>query len=83
MGEPIYNCPDPTGYRDQAESWMDAGVLPPAGSSPGTWFAARCDGIILGDAFLGRYKAMKPEESEAKMMEDLIGGDVGDRELQP
>ncbi len=27
MGEPVYECPDPTGYFDQAERWMDAGVL--------------------------------------------------------
>ena len=27
MGEPIYNCPDPTGYFDTAERWMDSGVL--------------------------------------------------------
>ena len=27
MGQPIYNCPDPTGYYDRAEAWMDSGVL--------------------------------------------------------
>lgn len=27
MGQPIYNCEDPTGYYDQAEAWLDPGVL--------------------------------------------------------
>ncbi|MEZ6195684.1 MAG: DUF1800 family protein [Planctomycetota bacterium] len=27
MGQPIYNCEDPTGYRDVAESWRDPGVM--------------------------------------------------------
>ena len=27
MGQPIYDCPDPTGYYFKAEAWMDAGVL--------------------------------------------------------
>jgi uncharacterized protein (DUF1800 family) len=81
MGEPIYNCPDPTGYRDVAESWMDAGVLTSRWQF--SWDLLRGDisGVSVGDAFLSRYKNLKPEEIEAKMIEDLIGGDVGDREL--
>jgi len=27
MGQPIYRCLDPTGYYDQAEAWLDPGVL--------------------------------------------------------
>ncbi|MEM6553411.1 MAG: DUF1800 domain-containing protein [Planctomycetota bacterium] len=27
MGQPIYRCVDPTGYYDQAEAWLDPGVL--------------------------------------------------------
>ena len=81
MNEPIYNCPDPTGYRDVAESWMDAGVLTTRWQF--SWDLLRGDimGVTVDDGFLGRYKAMKPEEVEGKMLEDLIGGDVGDREL--
>jgi len=81
MGEPIYNCPDPTGYRDVAESWMDAGVLTSRWQFAWDLMRGDLSGIAVGDAFLGRYKSLKPEEVEAKMIEDLIGGDVGDREL--
>ncbi|HET6251224.1 MAG TPA: DUF1800 domain-containing protein [Tepidisphaeraceae bacterium] len=81
MGQPIYNCPDPTGYRDVAESWMDAGVLTARWQF--SWDLVRGDlsGVKVGDALFSRYKNLKPEEVEAKMIEDLIGGDVGDREL--
>ena len=27
MGQPIYRCEDPTGYYDQAEAWLDPGVM--------------------------------------------------------
>lgn len=27
MGQPIYQCEDPTGYYDEAEAWLDPGVL--------------------------------------------------------
>lgn len=27
MGMPVYECPDPTGWYDQAEAWLDPGVL--------------------------------------------------------
>ena len=27
MGQPIYRCPDPTGWYDTSEAWLDPGVL--------------------------------------------------------
>lgn len=27
MSEPLYRCPDPTGYYDQAEAWCDPGAM--------------------------------------------------------
>jgi hypothetical protein len=81
MGQPIYNCPDPTGYRDVAESWMDAGVLTSRWQFAWDLLRGEVSGITVGDAFFAPYKTMKPDEVEAKMLENLIGGDVGDREL--
>jgi uncharacterized protein (DUF1800 family) len=81
MGEPIYDCPDPTGYRDVAESWMDAGVLTTRWQF--AWDLLRGDvkGITVPPEFLAGYKSLKSEEAELKMIEDLVAGDVGDREL--
>jgi uncharacterized protein (DUF1800 family) len=81
MGEPIYDCPDPTGYFDQAERWMDAGVLTSRWQF--AWDLARGseEGVTIPDSFISRYKSLKPEDAEQKMIMDLIDGEVGDREL--
>jgi hypothetical protein len=81
MGEPIYNCPDPTGYFDTAERWMDSGVLTARWQF--AWDLARGDlrGVAIPESFFNRYKSDKPEEIEKKMIDELIGGDAGDREL--
>lgn len=81
MGEPIYNCPDPTGWRDQAESWMDSGVLTTRWQFAWDLVRGSVDGASIPDSFFARYKSDKPEQTEQKMIEDLIGGDVGDKEL--
>lgn len=81
MGEPIYDCPDPTGYFDTAERWMDAGVLTTRWQF--AWDLARntADGIALPESFVDHYKTLKPEEAIQKLIEDLLEGEVGDREL--
>ena len=56
MGEPIYNCPDPTGYRDVAESWMDAGVLTTRWQFAWDLMRGGVGGATVGDEFFGRYK---------------------------
>lgn len=81
MGEPVYDCPDPTGYRDQAESWMDAGVLTTRWQFAWDYVRNSIRGLSVPDSFLARYRNLKPEEAEEKMIGDLIGGDCGDREL--
>jgi len=86
MGQDIYNCMDPTGYFDQAEAWMDAGVLTtrwdyswklvrgqvPGVSLPGDYFTAYEN--ILRDRDKGGPAAMVDQ-----MIKDIIGDDVGDR----
>ena len=81
MGEPIYNCADPTGYFDTAERWMDAGVLTTRWQFSWDLVRGAVRGVKVPSSFFGRYKSDKAEETEQKMIEDLIGGDAGDREL--
>lgn len=82
MGEPIYNCPDPTGYFDTAERWMDAGVLTARWQFAWDLVRGSVPGAKIPDAFFDKYKsADKPEDLEQRMIEDLIAGDAGDREL--
>ena len=81
MGEPIYNCADPTGYFDTAERWMDAGVLTTRWQFSWDLVRGAINGAKVPDSFYQKFKSDKPEETEQKMIEDLIGGDAGDREL--
>jgi len=81
MGEPIYDCPDPTGYRDQAESWMDSGVLTSRWQFAWNLGRGSISGVKVPEPFFNYYRRMKPAEAEEKMIEDLIGSDIGDREL--
>jgi uncharacterized protein (DUF1800 family) len=81
MGEPLYDCPDPTGYFDVAERWMDAGVLTTRWQYAWDLCRGSEDGVSIGDSFVSRYKSLKPEEAEQKLIEDLLEGEVGDREL--
>jgi len=82
MGEPIYNCADPTGYFDTAERWMDAGVLTARWQFSWDMVRGSVGGVKIPDSFFEKYKsADKPEEMEQRMIEDLIAGDAGDREL--
>ena len=81
MGEPIYNCADPTGYFDTAERWMDSGVLTTRWQFSWDLVRGAINGAKVPASFYERFKSDKPEEMEQKMIEDLIGGDAGDREL--
>lgn len=80
MGQPIYNCPDPTGYRFVAESWMDAGVLTSRWDFAWSLVRGQINGIDMSDAFMAKYKGMEASKMQSKMVEDVIGGDIGDRE---
>ncbi|HSZ55741.1 MAG TPA: DUF1800 domain-containing protein [Tepidisphaeraceae bacterium] len=81
MGEQLYNCADPTGYFDTAERWMDSGVLTTRWQFSWDLVRGAVGGAKMSNSFFDRYQADKPEEIEQKMIEDLTGGDAGDREL--
>ena len=80
MGQPIYSCPDPTGYFDQAERWMDAGVL--TGRWDYAWALVRGSeaGVHVSPAFLEKYTKMDAAKVKQAIIDDVVGGDVGDRE---
>jgi len=82
MGEPVYQCADPTGYRDVAESWMDAGVLTKRWDYGWELTRGSIQGAQISPAFVDRYKSLKAEDLETKLIEDMIGGEIGDREIK-
>lgn len=78
MGQSIYNCPDPTGYYDQAEAWLDSGVLIRRWDYSWKFVRGSVDGVSIGDKFMEPYKSLSGEKLKQKMIADLVGADVGD-----
>jgi len=82
MGEPLYNCKDPTGYYDQAEAWRDAGVL------TGRWDYAwkllhnGVPGITVSSDFIKSYSGLEGKPLHDKLVQTLIGDDIGTRTLE-
>ena len=82
MGEPIYDCEDPTGFFDQAEAWMDAGVLTTRWDYAWKMVRGSIGGVQVPPDFVSRYASLPPTESRDKMVHDLVGADIGDRTAQ-
>ena len=82
MGQPIYDCEDPTGYYDQAEAWMDAGVLTTRWDYAWKMVRGSVGGVQVPPEFLSRYGSLPPQEARDKMVHDLVGADIGDRTAQ-
>jgi uncharacterized protein (DUF1800 family) len=82
MGEPIYDCEDPTGFYDQAEAWMDAGVLTTRWDFAWKMVRGSIGGVEVPPDFVRRYASLSPTEAREKMVHDLIGADIGDRTAQ-
>ena len=80
MGQPIYMCNDPTGYFDQAESWMDAGVLTSRWDYAWRLVRNGVSGIMIPPAFIERYAKMDESKRVQAIADEVVGGDVGERE---
>jgi uncharacterized protein (DUF1800 family) len=82
MGEAIYNCDDPTGYFDQAEAWMDSGVLTSRWDFAWKLVNGNLAGVSVPDEWFKPYESMSPDKRVQVMVDQVIGGDLGDRTLK-
>src|SRR5262249_21179927 len=80
MGEPIYECNDPTGYFDRAESWMAAGVLTSRWDFAWRLVRDGVPGVHIAPGFVERYAKMDESKRVQAIIDEVVGGDVGDRE---
>ena len=80
MGQDIYGCFDPTGYYDHAEAWLDAGVLTRRWNYALAMVSGRVKGVTVDAAIFDKYKGENTAATKAKLLADLIGGDIGDAE---
>ena len=79
MGQPIYDCDDPTGYYDQAESWMDSGVLTTRWDYAWNLVRGSIAGVSVPEDYYGRYDQLSVEETRQLMVDDIVGSEIGDR----
>ena len=82
MGQPIYDCDDPTGFYDQAEAWMDAGVLTSRWDYAHKMARGSIRGVKIPETFLAKYASLDGTAARDQMVQDLIGADIGDRTAQ-
>jgi uncharacterized protein (DUF1800 family) len=81
MGQPLYNCKDPTGYYDQAEAWRDAGVLTSRWDYSWKLLSGRIAGVTPSSDFLRSFEGLKGKELIDRLTDSLIGSDIGTRTL--
>jgi uncharacterized protein (DUF1800 family) len=80
MGEPIYDCTDPTGFYDVAESWMDSGVLTSRWDFCWKLVRGSVNGVSVPDELLKKYHDISSSEGKWQaMVNDVISADIGER----
>lgn len=72
MGQPIYECVDPTGYYDQAEAWLDPGVLIYRWTYALSLANGQLTGVTLGDATIRPLQILGPVELADKVLKTYI-----------
>lgn len=81
MGQPIYECDVPTGFADQAEAWLDPGIMVYRWNFAIRLLTGKIKGVTLPEATLAKYQAQAPYERARKVMDAYLPG-VSDPPLQ-
>lgn len=79
MGQPIYGCEDPIGYEDQAEAWLDPGVL------VYRWMFAldlannEVRGVRIDPELYNGFDGMPRDERTTQLAQRLLGKPLDER----
>ncbi|MEO0474405.1 MAG: DUF1800 domain-containing protein [Planctomycetota bacterium] len=76
MGQATYRCPDPTGWYDSKEAWLDPGVLVYRWTFAMDLAGNRISGVRVPDALLANLPA---KELKEKMQKQVLPGGLNDR----
>lgn len=74
MGQPLYECEDPTGYRDVAESWRDPGVMALRWKFAMELSTDRIDGVRVPSAFWDDLEGERPQRIIARLGRRILPG---------
>ncbi len=81
MGQPIYGCEDPTGYRDTAESWRDPGVMAVRWRFAIDLAMGNLSGVRVPAEFLDSLKEKSAPEMITKLGDAVLPGGLRDRTM--
>ncbi len=81
MGQPIYECVEPTGYADQREAWLDPGVMIYRWNFAIALVAGRIPEIQAGDEFLRDLMKPSPASRSPAIVKLLLPG-VADKQTE-
>ncbi|MBB6429693.1 DUF1800 domain-containing protein [Algisphaera agarilytica] len=79
MGQPTYRCVDPTGYYDQAEAWLDPGVLLFRWQFAMSLANNNLKGVRVPDHLQANLSA---ESLDKRLIQRLVPGDVDPQTLR-
>ena len=82
MGQEVYNCPDPTGYFDRAEAWLDSGVLTARWDFALSMCRGSSKGVTPSEKVFGKHKGKAVDDLYKDVVRELICDDIGDRTRQ-
>lgn len=74
MGQPIYKMDDPTGYYDQAEAWLDPGVLVHRWNFALQLAASRLPGVRMPQSMYTPLLELEPEGIKKQLVKDMLPG---------
>jgi uncharacterized protein (DUF1800 family) len=81
MGQPIYECVEPTGYSDAREAWLDPGVMVYRWNFAIALVTGKLAGVSGGSDFVEPVLNTPPTGRPRKVMELLLPGLI-DRKLE-
>ena len=72
MGQPIYECLEPTGYYDQAEAWLDPGVMIYRWNFALDLVRQKVKGVKIGKEFAEKVLLRPSSRSQAGMVIRMV-----------
>lgn len=81
MGQPIYECLEPTGYSDQREAWHDPGVMIYRWNFAIRLVNNRVEGVTGGEQFVEPILDSPVDKRSREVMKLLLPG-IKDRQLE-
>ena len=79
LGEPIYQCEDPTGYYDHADAWRDPGVMVNRWKFGIQLGSGKLRGVDIPSSFWDGFEPGNPQQWKQILIERVLPGGCSQR----